>query len=191
LGRYLNLERTPGPEGDNSRRRLLFMRLPDHERLGVDLSLWESFTFDQSIHLCRRLEAEFMIESQGLGGRLEESLIALLICPITTVPQQHATSTLSLVLHSCSNDLEVWQNSSGIDAARYWYEHGLTPMPTILHQLPVLSCPRAKRFVAQADIRLFWPLRQTEIGKDTRLRFYPFAERRHLAGINVHSFEEV
>jgi hypothetical protein len=66
-----------------------------------------------------------------------------------------------------------------------------TPMPAILHQLVVLSCPRAKRLVTEADIRLFRPLWQTEIRKDTRLGLYPLAERRHFAVLHVHGFEEM
>ena len=64
-------------------------------------------------------------------------------------------------------------------------------MPAILHQLVVLSCPRAKRFVTEADIRLLWPLWQTEIRKHARLWFHPLAEGRHLTALGIHGFEEM
>jgi hypothetical protein len=87
------------------------IRLPDHECLGVDLSLRETLTFDQRLHLRLCLEAELLIEPQGLGCRLEESLTALLICPLTAVSEQHAASALSLVFYRRSDDLEICDTS--------------------------------------------------------------------------------
>ena len=85
FGPKLDHERKSRPEGEKSRRRLRFTWLPDHERLGIHLSLRESFMLDPGIHLSSCLKAKFMIESQGLGGRLKEGLTTLLICSITTI----------------------------------------------------------------------------------------------------------
>jgi hypothetical protein len=87
------------------------IRLPDHERLGVNLSLRETFAFDQRIHLRLRLEAELLIEPQRIGCRLEESLTSFLICPIATIFQQHAASALSLIFYRRSDNLEICDTS--------------------------------------------------------------------------------
>jgi hypothetical protein len=40
---------------------------------------------DPGIHLCSCLKTKLLVKSEGLGGRLKESLTALLICSITTI----------------------------------------------------------------------------------------------------------
>lgn len=166
---------------------------PNHESLGVHLSLGKAFGPNQRVHLCSCPEPELLIKSQSLRRGFEEGLTALRICTVTAVSDQHATSALPLILwrradnfEICKLDVNRWDDEKRKSSIRT-----RTPMTTILHQLPMLRCPHGKSLVAQRCIRLPWPFGQAEIREDARLWFYPFAKSCKLSCPRVDSFEEV